>query len=93
MASVPGEEHSSNPFQWELIGKNLAAMAVEGVVYLLLTLLFQHHFFLTRWYGGAAALRVPRAALAQSRDFASQPRGPHSRLDSYILKTWLALIT
>ncbi|XP_017515618.3 retinal-specific phospholipid-transporting ATPase ABCA4 isoform X2 [Manis javanica] len=44
-----GEEHSSNPFQWELIGKNLAAMAVEGVVYLLLTLLFQHHFFLTRW--------------------------------------------
>ncbi|KAI5938300.1 Retinal-specific phospholipid-transporting ATPase ABCA4 [Manis javanica] len=44
-----GEEHSSNPFQWELIGKYLAAMAVEGVVYLLLTLLFQHHFFLTRW--------------------------------------------
>ncbi|XP_006882541.1 PREDICTED: retinal-specific ATP-binding cassette transporter [Elephantulus edwardii] len=46
-----GEEHSSNPFQWDLIGKNLAAMAIEGVVYFLLTLLIQHHFFLTRWIG------------------------------------------
>uniref|UniRef100_A0A8C8ZMQ8 P-type phospholipid transporter n=1 Tax=Prolemur simus TaxID=1328070 RepID=A0A8C8ZMQ8_PROSS len=45
-----GEEHSSNPFQWDLIGKNLAAMAVEGVVYFLLTLLTQHHFFLIQWY-------------------------------------------
>ncbi|XP_042539897.1 retinal-specific phospholipid-transporting ATPase ABCA4 [Dipodomys spectabilis] len=44
-----GEEHISNPFQWNLIGKNLVAMAVEGVAYLLLTLLIQHHFFLTRW--------------------------------------------
>ncbi|XP_012926503.1 retinal-specific ATP-binding cassette transporter [Heterocephalus glaber] len=44
-----GKEHSSNPFQWDMIGKNLVAMAVEGVVYFLLTLLVQHHFFLTRW--------------------------------------------
>lgn len=44
-----GEEYSSNPFQWDLIGKNLVAMAIEGVVYFLLTLLIQHHFFLTRW--------------------------------------------
>ncbi|XP_035882337.1 retinal-specific phospholipid-transporting ATPase ABCA4 isoform X4 [Phyllostomus discolor] len=44
-----GEESSSNPFQWDLIGKNLVAMAAEGVVYFLLTLLIQHHFFLTRW--------------------------------------------
>ncbi|GAB1288076.1 Retinal-specific phospholipid-transporting ATPase ABCA4 [Apodemus speciosus] len=44
-----GEEYSANPFQWDLIGKNLVAMAVEGVVYFLLTLLIQHHFFLTRW--------------------------------------------
>ncbi|XP_062960402.1 retinal-specific phospholipid-transporting ATPase ABCA4 isoform X1 [Cynocephalus volans] len=44
-----GEEHSSNPFQWDLIGKNLVAMAVEGVVYFLLTLLIQHHFLLTQW--------------------------------------------
>ncbi|XP_064444861.1 retinal-specific phospholipid-transporting ATPase ABCA4 [Mirounga angustirostris] len=44
-----GEEHSANPFQWDLIGKNLVAMAAEGVVYFLLTLLIQHHFFFTRW--------------------------------------------
>ncbi|XP_053524219.1 retinal-specific phospholipid-transporting ATPase ABCA4 isoform X5 [Artibeus jamaicensis] len=44
-----GEENSSNPFQWDLIGKNLVAMAAEGVVYFLLTLLVQHHFLLTRW--------------------------------------------
>uniref|UniRef100_A0A480QUG3 Retinal-specific ATP-binding cassette transporter-like n=1 Tax=Sus scrofa TaxID=9823 RepID=A0A480QUG3_PIG len=44
-----GEEHSSSPFQWELIGKNLAAMAAEGVVYFLLTLLIQHQFFFRRW--------------------------------------------
>ncbi|XP_053776570.1 retinal-specific phospholipid-transporting ATPase ABCA4 isoform X3 [Desmodus rotundus] len=44
-----GEENSSNPFQWDLIGKNLVAMAAEGVVYFLLTLLIQRHFFLTRW--------------------------------------------
>lgn len=50
MASAPGEEHSSNPFQWDLIGKNLVAMAAEGVIYFLLTLLAQHHFFLTQWY-------------------------------------------
>ncbi|XP_060256842.1 retinal-specific phospholipid-transporting ATPase ABCA4 isoform X2 [Ovis aries] len=44
-----GEEHSSNPFQWDLIGKNLAAMAIEGVVYFLLTLLIQYQFFFSRW--------------------------------------------
>ncbi|XP_012781470.2 retinal-specific phospholipid-transporting ATPase ABCA4 [Ochotona princeps] len=44
-----GEEHSANLFQWDLIGKNLVAMAAEGVVYFLLTLFIQYHFFLTRW--------------------------------------------
>ncbi|XP_059941358.1 retinal-specific phospholipid-transporting ATPase ABCA4 [Mesoplodon densirostris] len=44
-----GEEHSSNPFQWDLIGKNLVAMAVEGFVYFLLTLLIQNQFFFSLW--------------------------------------------
>uniref|UniRef100_A0A8C9HUZ4 ATP binding cassette subfamily A member 4 n=1 Tax=Piliocolobus tephrosceles TaxID=591936 RepID=A0A8C9HUZ4_9PRIM len=44
-----GEEHSANPFHWDLIGKNLFAMVVEGVVYFLLTLLVQRHFFLSQW--------------------------------------------
>ncbi|KAJ8793555.1 hypothetical protein J1605_019389 [Eschrichtius robustus] len=51
-----GEEHSSNPFQWDLIGKNLVAMAVEGLVYFLLTLLIQYQFFFSLWYARAAAL-------------------------------------
>ncbi|XP_072500142.1 retinal-specific phospholipid-transporting ATPase ABCA4 isoform X1 [Notamacropus eugenii] len=44
-----GEEHFSDPFQWNMIGKNLVAMAIEGGVYFILNLLLQHHFFLTRW--------------------------------------------
>uniref|UniRef100_A0A2I3H6H5 ATP binding cassette subfamily A member 4 n=1 Tax=Nomascus leucogenys TaxID=61853 RepID=A0A2I3H6H5_NOMLE len=44
-----GEEHSANPFHWDLIGKNLFAMVAEGVVYFLLTLLVQRHFFLSQW--------------------------------------------
>ncbi|XP_064227202.1 retinal-specific phospholipid-transporting ATPase ABCA4 isoform X1 [Aotus nancymaae] len=44
-----GEKHSANPFHWDLIGKNLFAMVVEGVVYFLLTLLVQRHFFLSQW--------------------------------------------
>ncbi|XP_029473387.1 retinal-specific ATP-binding cassette transporter isoform X1 [Rhinatrema bivittatum] len=44
-----GEEHVSNPFQWEFLGKNVAAMAVEGIVYFVLNLLIQHRFFLSRW--------------------------------------------
>ncbi|XP_066232841.1 retinal-specific phospholipid-transporting ATPase ABCA4 isoform X3 [Saccopteryx leptura] len=43
-----GEENYANPFQWDLIGKNLVAMAAEGVVYFLLTILIQNHFFHTR---------------------------------------------
>ncbi|KAB0402577.1 hypothetical protein E2I00_011536 [Balaenoptera physalus] len=44
-----GEEHSSDPFQWDLIGKSLVAMAVEGLVYFLLTLLIQYQFFFSLW--------------------------------------------
>ncbi|XP_062920691.1 retinal-specific phospholipid-transporting ATPase ABCA4 [Mobula hypostoma] len=42
-----GEDFYFNPFHWEFIGKNLTAMAIEGVVYFALNLLFQHHFFLS----------------------------------------------
>lgn len=63
----PGEEHTSNPFQWDLTGKNLVAMAAEGVVYFLLTLLIQHqHFFLAQWYVHATVLRVPRSGVLAS---------------------------
>ncbi|XP_041064203.1 retinal-specific phospholipid-transporting ATPase ABCA4 [Carcharodon carcharias] len=42
-----GEDFYFNPFHWEFIGKNLTAMAIEGVVYFLLNLIFQHRFFLS----------------------------------------------
>uniref|UniRef100_A0A452I3H1 P-type phospholipid transporter n=1 Tax=Gopherus agassizii TaxID=38772 RepID=A0A452I3H1_9SAUR len=45
-----GEKHVLNPFQWDFVGKNLVAMAVEGVVYFALILLMQHHLIPTRWY-------------------------------------------
>ncbi|XP_072430717.1 retinal-specific phospholipid-transporting ATPase ABCA4 isoform X2 [Chiloscyllium punctatum] len=41
-----GEDFYFSPFHWEFVGKNLAAMAVEGVVYFLLNLIIQHRFFL-----------------------------------------------
>ncbi|KAE8610555.1 hypothetical protein XENTR_v10012168 [Xenopus tropicalis] len=45
-----GEEHVSNPFQWEFLGRNIFAMAVEGVVYFTLNLLIQHRFFFSTWF-------------------------------------------
>ncbi|XP_027550074.1 retinal-specific ATP-binding cassette transporter isoform X3 [Neopelma chrysocephalum] len=49
-----GEEHVSNPFQWDFIGKNLVAMAVQGVVYFILNLLMQRRLFSTRWFAETA---------------------------------------
>ncbi|XP_068095875.1 retinal-specific phospholipid-transporting ATPase ABCA4 isoform X2 [Hyperolius riggenbachi] len=45
-----GEEHLSNPFQWDFLGKNIFAMAVEGVVYFLINLLIQNRFFFSAWF-------------------------------------------
>ncbi|XP_027735766.1 retinal-specific ATP-binding cassette transporter isoform X3 [Empidonax traillii] len=49
-----GEEHVSNPFEWDFVGKNLFAMAVQGVVYFILNLLMQHRLFSTRWFAETA---------------------------------------
>uniref|UniRef100_A0A8C3LGY1 P-type phospholipid transporter n=1 Tax=Chrysolophus pictus TaxID=9089 RepID=A0A8C3LGY1_CHRPC len=45
-----GEEHVSNPFQWDFVGKNLIAMAVQGVAFFFLNLLMQHQLFPSRWF-------------------------------------------
>uniref|UniRef100_A0A674GWN4 P-type phospholipid transporter n=1 Tax=Taeniopygia guttata TaxID=59729 RepID=A0A674GWN4_TAEGU len=45
-----GEEHVSDPFQWDFVGKNLVAMALQGVVFFFLNLFMQHRLFSTRWY-------------------------------------------
>ncbi|KAI1236667.1 hypothetical protein IHE44_0014920 [Lamprotornis superbus] len=49
-----GEEHVSNPFQWDFVGKNLVAMALQGVVFFFLNLFMQHRLFSTRWFADTA---------------------------------------
>ncbi|GAB0192959.1 retinal-specific phospholipid-transporting ATPase ABCA4 [Grus japonensis] len=49
-----GEEHVSNPFQWDFVGKNLVAMAVQGIAFFILNLLMQHRLFSTRWFAETA---------------------------------------
>ncbi|XP_054835800.1 retinal-specific phospholipid-transporting ATPase ABCA4 [Eublepharis macularius] len=44
-----GEEHALNLFHWDFAGKNMAALAVQGVAYFLLNLLMQHKFCSSRW--------------------------------------------
>ncbi|KAM9324762.1 retinal-specific phospholipid-transporting ATPase ABCA4 [Gastrophryne carolinensis] len=53
-----GEEHITNPFQWEFLGKNIFAMAVEGVVYFAFNLLIQNNFFLTAWFADSPKEQV-----------------------------------
>ncbi|XP_075792680.1 retinal-specific phospholipid-transporting ATPase ABCA4 [Pelodiscus sinensis] len=53
-----GEKHVLNPFQWHFVGKNLVAMAVEGVVYFALNLLMQHRLIPTRWFSEPAKLPI-----------------------------------
>ncbi|KAM8930176.1 retinal-specific phospholipid-transporting ATPase ABCA4 isoform 2-T2 [Pelodytes ibericus] len=45
-----GEEHVTNPFQWEFLGRNIFAMVVEGVLYFGLNLVIQNRFFLSTWF-------------------------------------------
>ncbi|XP_073347051.1 retinal-specific phospholipid-transporting ATPase ABCA4-like isoform X1 [Pagrus major] len=44
-----GEEYIQDPFRWDFVGKNIAFMAVEGLVYFILNLLIQYRFFLDHW--------------------------------------------
>ncbi|XP_077188183.1 phospholipid-transporting ATPase ABCA7 isoform X2 [Paroedura picta] len=41
-----GEKHYVSPLSWDLAGKNLFAMAVEGFVFFLFTILVQYKFFI-----------------------------------------------
>ncbi|XP_045022764.1 phospholipid-transporting ATPase ABCA7 isoform X5 [Bubalus bubalis] len=38
-----GEGHFQSPLRWEVVGKNLLAMFIQGPIFLLFTLLLQHH--------------------------------------------------
>lgn len=42
-----GAKQTLDPLSWDFVGKNLFAMAVEGLVFFLFTLLLQYKFFMT----------------------------------------------
>ncbi|KAM9329361.1 phospholipid-transporting ATPase ABCA1 [Gastrophryne carolinensis] len=41
-----GENRFVSPMSWDLVGRNLFAMAVEGVVFFVITILIQYRFFI-----------------------------------------------
>ncbi|XP_074664845.1 phospholipid-transporting ATPase ABCA7 [Strix aluco] len=51
-----GDRRFVSPLSWDLAGKNMFAMAVEGVIFFLFTLLLQYRFFLRL---GPRALQLP----------------------------------
>ncbi|TNM85914.1 hypothetical protein fugu_008185 [Takifugu bimaculatus] len=40
-----GENRFRSPLAWDMVGKNLFAMAIEGVIFFSITVLIQYHFF------------------------------------------------
>ncbi|XP_033029913.1 phospholipid-transporting ATPase ABCA1 [Lacerta agilis] len=48
-----GENRFVSPLSWDLVGRNLFAMAVEGVVFFLITVLIQYRFFIKSRTGNA----------------------------------------
>uniref|UniRef100_M3ZKD5 P-type phospholipid transporter n=1 Tax=Xiphophorus maculatus TaxID=8083 RepID=M3ZKD5_XIPMA len=41
-----GSKPTLDPFQWDFVGKNLFAMAAEGVIFFIFTILLQYKFFI-----------------------------------------------
>ncbi|TDH07266.1 hypothetical protein EPR50_G00104130 [Perca flavescens] len=41
-----GENRFLSPLEWDMVGKNLLAMAVEGVVFFIITILIQYRFYI-----------------------------------------------
>ena len=45
-----GENRFRSPLAWDMVGKNLFAMAIEGVVFFCITVLIQYRFCIkARW--------------------------------------------
>ncbi|TNN47924.1 ATP-binding cassette sub-family A member 1 [Liparis tanakae] len=45
-SAPPGTKQTLNPLQWDSIGKNLFAMAAEGLIFFIFTILLQYKFFI-----------------------------------------------
>ncbi|NXK66814.1 ABCA1 protein, partial [Sylvietta virens] len=52
-----GDKRFVSPLSWDLVGKNMFAMAIEGIVFFLFTLLLQYHRLFLRL--GPRALELP----------------------------------
>ncbi|KAM7026022.1 phospholipid-transporting ATPase ABCA7 [Acridotheres tristis] len=52
-----GDKRFVSPLSWDLAGKNMFAMAIEGIIFFLFTLLLQYHRFFLRL--GPRALELP----------------------------------
>jgi len=44
-----GSTKFANPFQWDIIGRNVFAMTLMGIIYFTLTVLIQYGFFIKPW--------------------------------------------
>lgn len=45
-----GENRFRSPLAWDMVGKNLFAMAIEGVIFFFITVLIQYRFCIkARW--------------------------------------------
>ncbi|KAM9515993.1 phospholipid-transporting ATPase ABCA7 isoform 2-T2 [Guaruba guarouba] len=76
-----GDRRFVSPLSWDLAGKNMFAMAVEGIVFFLFTLLLQYRFFLRV---GPRALELPSLG-EEDQDVARErarvgSTSPHSHL-------------
>lgn len=47
-----GNKQTLEPLAWDFVGKNLFAMAVEGIVFFIFTVLLQYKFFIHFRYMG-----------------------------------------
>ncbi|XP_064325807.1 phospholipid-transporting ATPase ABCA7 [Phalacrocorax carbo] len=63
-----GDKHFVSPLSWDLAGKNMFAMAIEGIIFFLFTLLLQYRFFLRL---GPRALQLPSLG-EEDRDVARE---------------------
>lgn len=43
LSLLAGDKRFVSPLSWDLAGKNMFAMAIEGIVFFLFTLLLQYH--------------------------------------------------
>ncbi|KAG7461875.1 hypothetical protein MATL_G00195770 [Megalops atlanticus] len=63
-----GEDRFKNPLNWDMVGKNLCAMSIEGVLMFVFTLLIQYKFFFKPRTVNAA----PRAEGEEDEDVARE---------------------